>query len=76
MVLMFSLNKKDIFPVDDLGIQNAMKMIYELPESKKEMKNTMLLIAKNWRPFRTYACFYLWQHKDSKPIIKKHEIIR
>jgi DNA-3-methyladenine glycosylase II len=53
-----------------------MKMVYKLPESKKEMKNTMLLIAENWRPFRTYACFYLWQHKDSKPILKKHEIIR
>ena len=72
MVLMFSLNKKDIFPVDDLGIQNAMKMIYKLPESKKEMKNTMLFIAENWRPFRTYACFYLWQHKDTKPILNKH----
>jgi len=71
MILMFSLNKTDIFPIDDLGIQNAMKMIYTIPETKKEMKIKMLEIAESWRPYRTYACLYLWRHKDNKPINNK-----
>jgi DNA-3-methyladenine glycosylase II len=65
MVLMFAMNKKDVFPIDDLGIINAMKMLYSLPENKKELKIKMSEIAENWRPYRSYACFYLWQYKDN-----------
>jgi DNA-3-methyladenine glycosylase II len=59
------MDKKDVFPIDDLGIINAMKMLYSLPENKKELKIKMSEIAENWRPYRSYACFYLWQYKDN-----------
>lgn len=65
MILMFSLGREDVFAVDDLGIQQAMSKLYKLdPENKKEMKLKMVAIAEKWKPYRTYACRYLWGWKD------------
>lgn len=71
MLLMFSLNKQDVFPEDDLGIQNAMKNIYGLTSEKKDLKKDMHLLSAKWSPYRTIACKYLWRHKDNAPTIKK-----
>jgi len=65
MLLMFSLNRHDVFPKDDLGIQNGIKAIYKIdPKNKKELYAEMERIAESWRPYRTLACRYIWRHKD------------
>ncbi|HMN89504.1 MAG TPA: DNA-3-methyladenine glycosylase 2 family protein [Saprospiraceae bacterium] len=64
MILMFTLNRPDVFPIDDLGIRNAMIRLYDLPESGKALRERLLQIAEPWRPWRTHACRYLWQWKD------------
>lgn len=67
MLLMFTLGHEDVFPVDDLGIQQAMAMIYKIDLSdKKASRAKMERIAAKWSPYRTYACFYLWRYKDAK----------
>ncbi|MEO7045503.1 MAG: DNA-3-methyladenine glycosylase 2 family protein, partial [Ferruginibacter sp.] len=67
MILMFTLGREDVFAVDDLGIQQAMTKIYKLDASdKKVMKQKMIMISEKWRPYRTYACRYLWRWKDTK----------
>lgn len=65
MILMFTLNRPDILPVDDLGIQNAIKRLYELEETGKALRIRMVEIAEPWRPYRTHACRYLWKWKDA-----------
>ena len=65
MILMASLERPDIMPVDDLGIQLGMKHLYGLKEEKKALKEKMLEISDQWRPYRTYACRYIWAAKDS-----------
>ncbi|MBX7205340.1 MAG: DNA-3-methyladenine glycosylase 2 family protein [Bacteroidia bacterium] len=66
MILMFTLGREDVFAVDDLGIQNAMTALYKLDNSdKKKLKDDLLRISKKWSPYRTYACMYLWRHKDT-----------
>ncbi len=66
MILMFTLGREDVFAVDDLGIQNAMISLYKLDNSdKKKLKQEMLRLSAKWAPYRTYACMYLWRHKDS-----------
>ncbi len=67
MLLMFALERPDVFPVDDLGIQNAMKRHYNLDETGKPLKLRMQEIAENWRPYRTIASKYLWQSLDNIP---------
>jgi DNA-3-methyladenine glycosylase II len=66
MLLMFALGREDVFAVDDLGIQNAMRKLYKLRKmEKKELKQTLQRIAEKWSPYRTYACMYLWRWKDN-----------
>ncbi len=65
MILMFAMGRSDVFAVDDLGIQQQMSKIYGIDVvNKKAMKLEMLAIAESWRPYRTYACRYLWNGKD------------
>ena len=59
MFLMFRLFRPDVLPVGDLGIVNAIQRVYKLrkrPDAKR-----MLAIGEAWRPYRTVACWYLWQ---------------
>lgn len=66
MILMFGLGREDVFAADDLGIQQAMTKLYKLdPSDKKQLKQQMISISDKWRPYRTYACRYLWNWKDN-----------
>jgi 3-methyladenine DNA glycosylase/8-oxoguanine DNA glycosylase len=59
MFLMFTLNRPDVFPVTDLGIQKGFQLFFQfdvLPSTKKMME-----IAEAWRPYRTIASWYLWR---------------
>jgi len=61
MILMFSLGRPDVFPVGDLGIKNAMVKHYNLEDDdKKILKKRMSEIAEVWKPYRSYACYFLW----------------
>ena len=66
MLLMFALGREDVFPLDDLGIQQDMIKLYNIEsDSKKILKIEMKKIASKWAPFRTYACLHLWRWKDA-----------
>lgn len=62
MFLLFTLGRRDVLPVDDLGIQVAVKMVYslrKLPSAKKIEE-----IACNWHPYCSVASLYLWHAKN------------
>jgi DNA-3-methyladenine glycosylase II len=65
MLLMFNLSRPDVFPKDDLGIQNGIKVLYGISSEKKQLFADMDRIAEAWRPYRTLACLYLWRYKDT-----------
>jgi DNA-3-methyladenine glycosylase II len=68
MILMFTLGREDILALDDLGIQQSMIKLYKIKAAnKKELREKMLKHSKNWSPYRTYACRYLWGWKDNTP---------
>ena len=65
MIMMFALGREDVFAVDDLGIQIAMKNLFNLKISDpKKLKKKMVALSEAWSPYRTYACMYLWRWKD------------
>lgn len=64
MFLIFGLNRLDVFPLGDLGIQKAIQRAYEL--RKRPSERAMLSLAKKWRPYRTVAARYLWEYIDVK----------
>ena len=64
MFLIFSLNRSDIFPVGDLGLQLALKKIYgmrQLPTVKR-----MRAIGRKWNPLETVGTWYAWRAQDEK----------
>ncbi len=67
MLLMFTLAREDVFPVDDYGIQTAMKRLYKLQDTnKKQLRKSLSEIAAKWHPYETYACMHLWRWKDEQ----------
>ena len=61
MLLMFALERPDVFPVDDLVIRQKMVRAYELTETGKPLYRRLQEIATTWQPHRTLACRYLWR---------------
>ncbi len=61
MFLMFALARPDIFPVDDMGLQNAFKKL-----TNKNMKpERMEKFALRWEPYRTIASWYIWRSLEN-----------
>jgi DNA-3-methyladenine glycosylase II len=66
MFLMFRLHRPDVLPVDDLGIVKAVQRAYRmraLPTPKRLMR-----LGEAWRPYRSVACWYLWQSLENTPV--------
>ena len=59
MLLMFSLGRLDVFPVDDLSLRNAVAASY--PVSKPPEKDELLEVAARWSPYQTVASWYCWR---------------
>lgn len=59
MFLMFVLNRPDVLPVDDLGLQEAVKRAYGLP--KRPTPKEVIPYGERWRPWRSIATWYLWR---------------
>ena len=59
MLLIFTLNRPDVWPVDDLAIRESVKRNYDFAErpTPKELRD----FADAWRPYRTIASWYLWR---------------
>ncbi len=70
MLLMFAMAREDVFAIDDLGIQMAMKRLYRLDDADRKLfREKMMKISKKWAPYRTYACVHLWRWKDNGPAV-------
>jgi AraC family transcriptional regulator of adaptative response / DNA-3-methyladenine glycosylase II len=54
-IAMRALGEPDAFPASDLGILKALQEGPDRPTGKQASTR-----AENWRPWRAYACMYLW----------------
>lgn len=66
MILIFTLNRPDVFPLDDLGIQQAMAKLFKIKKTGKELKKEMLKRSMVWSPYRSLATRHLWNWKDNQ----------
>ena len=62
--LLFGVGRPNLFPIADIGIQNAFKQLYNLPQ--KPTKEEMLIYSKNWSPYLSYASLYLWRSVEKR----------
>ena len=81
MFLMFTLRRPNILPTGDFGVRMAMYKHYLekrarlKPAARKPAKSRTIVlpkpeqmekIAKAWEPYRSVACWYLWQSLEIK----------
>lgn len=64
--LMFSLNRQDIFPADDLALLVALGRLKKLPE-KPGAKAGRELVA-HWAPWRSVGSLFLWRYYRGAPM--------
>ncbi len=75
MILMFTLGREDVFAFDDLGLKQSIIKLYNLKETdRKLLYKKIEAISLKWSPYRTYACRYLWNWKDTAPLPEKKVI--
>src|SRR5215472_16071621 len=58
MMLIFSLGRPDVLPVDDLGFLEGVREAYSL--SARPTPKEMRTRGELWRPYRTFATWYMW----------------
>lgn len=58
MFLMFGLGRPDVWSPGDLGLRNAIAALFSPDAEPNEL-------SERWRPYRTYAALYLWEHHDN-----------
>jgi DNA-3-methyladenine glycosylase II len=68
---MFSLGHADVFAHGDLALQEAARILYDLPQRPNE--RAMRVIAADWSPYRSVAARLLWAYYR---VAKQREGIR
>ena len=64
MFLIFSLNRPDVWPVDDLGVRKGWQVVYGLAEMPG--RNELMGLGERFRPWRSVAAWYLWRGAEGK----------
>jgi DNA-3-methyladenine glycosylase II len=62
MLLIFTLGRLDVLPVDDLGVRNGFAIAYrkrKLPDATQLRRH-----GQRWQPYRSVASWYLWRAVD------------
>jgi DNA-3-methyladenine glycosylase II len=62
MLLMFTLNRPDILPVDDFGIREGFRLLYGKRQQPKPRQ--LAAYGARWAPYRTTASWYLWRYVE------------
>ena len=66
MFLIFNLLRPDVLPVDDLGLQKAIRISYR--NGRKITETGIRRVARAWQPWRSVATWYLWRSLDPLPV--------
>lgn len=62
MLLIFTLGRPDVLPVDDFGVRDGYRVLYGLDAQPKP--KALAEIGAVWAPHRTIAAWYLWRASD------------
>jgi DNA-3-methyladenine glycosylase II len=59
MLLIFTLGRPDILPVDDFGVREGYRVASGMPEQPKP--RDLAALGEPWAPYRSAAAWYLWR---------------
>ena len=63
MLLMHSLGRPDILPVDDFGVREGYRLLHGLAAQPKP--RALALAGEIWSPYRSTAAWYLWRAAEA-----------
>ncbi len=66
MILLFTYNRSNIWPVQDIGLLRAISKNYD--KSYLPPKKFVKLLQKKFSPYCSVATWYLWRSIDPEPI--------
>ena len=66
MILIFNLNRSNIWPIQDIGLLRAISNNYK--KNYHPPKNFVKKLNKKFTPYCTVATWYLWRSIDDEPI--------
>jgi DNA-3-methyladenine glycosylase II len=66
MFLIFGMLRPDVLPLDDLGLQRAIRLNYF--KGRPVTPRSMQRVAAAWAPWRSVATWYLWRSLDPIPV--------
>jgi DNA-3-methyladenine glycosylase II len=66
MFLIFNLLRPDVFPLDDLGLQAAIRRHYF--RGRRASRARLRRLGEDWAPWRSVATWYLWRSLDPVPV--------
>ena len=69
MVLISTLGRPDVLPVDDFGVREGWRLINGLAVQPKPKE--LAAIGAAWSPYRSTAAWYLWRASDEGKKIKQ-----
>jgi DNA-3-methyladenine glycosylase II len=62
MLLMHTLGRLDVLPVDDFGVREGWRLVKGL--AKQPTPKELAIIGQPWAPYRSVAAWYLWRAVD------------
>ena len=62
MLLIFTLGRPDVLPVDDFGVRDGYRVLHGLDAQPKP--KALAEIGRAWSPYRSIAAWYLWRASD------------
>ena len=62
MLLIFTLGRRDVLPVDDFGVREGYRLAAGLEGQPKPKE--LAVLGEAWAPFRTTAAWYFWRAAD------------
>jgi DNA-3-methyladenine glycosylase II len=63
MFLIFTLNRLNVLPVDDLGLRKSVRSAYGLRHLPKAAE--LKALGEPWEPYRSIATWYLWRAAEA-----------
>jgi DNA-3-methyladenine glycosylase II len=69
MLLMFTLGRPDVLPVDDFGVREGWRIVTQTEAQPKPKE--LAAIGLEWAPWRSVAAWYLWRAADAAKLARK-----
>jgi DNA-3-methyladenine glycosylase II len=63
MLLIFTLGRPDVLPVDDFGVREGYRVLHGMPIQPRP--RDLATLGEAWAPWRSYAAWYLWRAAEA-----------